>query len=413
MRKKLLVTMSGGTTCVINSTLAGILHASKQSDKIDSVLAGTPGIIGVLNESMTQLPSDQNTLNQLQRTPASGFIGTTRVRPINFDEINRLNKVFAAHNIGYFINIGGNGTIQQSIEISKSIRDDTLMASLPKTVDNDLGDDEFKNVFYTPGFPSCANYWRHKTHIMNQENLGACSHDKVLIAQTFGRKTGFLAGCARLADIDHKMPLIILLPEDQRDVTEVIEHIRIVVNDKGRAIVVLSEGYDIGDIGERYDLSGQVMYGSSATTNTQLLVNKLNNTGIQCRAFIPGPDQRSEIRLASALDIKRAFDIGEFAVNQLLEGNSDFLASISKADDNLNDVSYIPIKFSNCTDYSRTLPKRWIDFGNFDVKEEYANYVVPLIGQDELDFQVGDGRPNFAQTPSVKMIPILKKVFTS
>ena len=47
----LLVTMSGGTTSVINATLAGIVDIARKSNQIDKVYAGCPGMLGVFEEN--------------------------------------------------------------------------------------------------------------------------------------------------------------------------------------------------------------------------------------------------------------------------------------------------------------------------------------------------------------------------
>ena len=69
--------MSGGTTSVINATLAGIVDSAHHSSQIDKVYAGHPGILGVLEENfldLTDIPS-----HILKHTPGSSSIGTTRV----------------------------------------------------------------------------------------------------------------------------------------------------------------------------------------------------------------------------------------------------------------------------------------------------------------------------------------------
>lgn len=389
--------MSGGTTSVINATLAGIITAAQKAGCIDRILAGYHGIKGVLAESLIDLTGlTENDLELLYYTPASGFIGTTRVKPLGEDELTRLADVFAAHDVGYFVNIGGNGTIKQSVSISKRLEAEVSIAAVPKTVDNDLGDAEFEKVLYTPGFPSCAQYWRHKVWIMNQENLGAFSHDQVLITQTFGRKTGFLAGCARLGDIERRIPLIILLPEDQRPLYEVLEYIKNTVIERSRAIVVLAEGYEVGDLGERYDLSGQVMYGTSRTTGVQLLVNHCADNGIQARGFVPGFDQRSDISFVSALDLQRAHGLGKETVERLAAEENNFLASIAARPGRPGDVEFVSVGFDQADDYSRVLRPEWISYGNFDVTDEYVGYVEPLIGREKAPTVGVTEKPAFA-----------------
>lgn len=366
---------------MINATLVGIIDTVRRVGAADRVYAGYPGISGVLDESIadiTDIPADA--LRRLFHTPASGFIGTTRVNILDSHELVRLAAVFEAHGVASFVNIGGNGTVRQSMQISQHLGGGVRVIAAPKTVDNDLGDQAFERMLFTPGFPSCANYWRHKLWIMNQENLGACSHDKVLVAQTFGRKTGFLAGCARLGDRERRLPLILLLPEDQRPLENVLERIEKTVATHGRAIVVMSEGYDVGDIGERYDPTGQVMYGTSRTTAAQLLVNHCADIGIQARAFIPGFDQRSDITFVSASDLDAACSTGVNIVHRLAAGESDFLASIAPGD-KTGRFEYNAIPFSDTSDYSRSMPAKWIAGGDFDVTGAYMNYVEPLIGQ--------------------------------
>jgi ATP-dependent phosphofructokinase / diphosphate-dependent phosphofructokinase len=392
----LLVTMSGGTTSVINATLVGIVETARHSGAMNRVYAGFPGISGILEESIVDLTDiSVSDLRKLYYTPASGLIGTTRVSILNSDELARLGGVFAAHRITHFINIGGNGTVRQSVQIAEYMGTDLSVAAAPKTVDNDLGDAAFEKMLFTPGFPSCANYWRHKVWMMNQENLGACSHDKVLIAQTFGRKTGFLAGCARLADRDRRMPLIILLPEDERPVEGVMAAVESTVASRGRAMVVMSEGYDVGDIGERYDPTGQVMYGTSRTTAAQLLVNLCCDIGIQARAFVPGFDQRSDISFVSAVDLEAAYMTGCNIIERMAAGDRCFLACIGHGEDHM-DLVYGSLQFDKTSNNSRTMPERWVSNGSFDVTDDYVDYVEPLIGDVPVSLPRRGAEPDFA-----------------
>lgn len=372
-KNNILITMSGGTTTVINSTLAGIIETAQKNSAIGKIYAGCPGIIGVLKENIIDL-TDINgyELSKLKRTPGSAFVGTTRVAMLNAWELQKIEEVFGKYNISYFINIGGNGTIKQTKAISAYFQDKIKTAAVPKTVDNDLGDSEFIKVFFTPGFPSCVNYWSKKLQLLNLDNFGACSHDKVLIAQTFGRETGFIAGSARVSDPNRTLPLIILIPEEQQDINAVLGRIERDLRVHNRSLVVLSEGYKIGEIGKAYDPVGQVMYGSSQSTSAQMLVNACMAGGIQARSYIPTVDQRMAIDDILNFDNNIAFQLGVFTVEQLVRGNTDFLSSI--ADTNMVE-SLISIPFDEINDYSRIMPDQWIAKGEFDVKDEYVKYL--------------------------------------
>lgn len=397
-----LITMSGGTTQVINATLVGAIQTVRKRFPQSKIYAGYPGITGLLSDDLIDLTNlSCDDLSRVYRTPASGLIGTTRVKPIGEAEIERMAEVFRARKIKYYLNIGGSGTIKQTMRIGELMGDELIVCALPKTVDNDFGDRNFSDVLFTPGFPSCANYWRHKTHIFNLENLGAFSHDKVLIGQTFGRKTGFLAACARLADRQREFPLVLLLPEDQRPLEDVLGHIEHNLNLRNRCMVIMSEGYDIGECEERLDPSGQVMYSSSENTAAQMLVNASMKAGMSARAFVSGFDQRSDMKYVSTIDLESAFGVAEYAVKAIQAGEDKFFASVCRLEGALNRIGFKTIPFDEIGDYGRTLPKDWIDWGNFDVTDQFVQYAEPLIGIGELAIPNQAYDNYFASAPSI------------
>lgn len=370
--------MSGGTTTVINATLVGVIKSVKASKSIDRLYAGVPGLLGVFDDSLIDLTDlSVSQLERLRYTPSSGFIGATRLKYLDDYDFKRLETIFDKYQIKYFLNIGGNGTIKQTMSISAYFKGSVKVASLPKTVDNDLGDKEFEKVFFTPGYPSCINYWIHKVNMLNQENLGAHSHDRVLIGQTFGRKTGFITAAARMADIDRNLPLILLLPENQRPIAEVLAEIDRKVTSNKRAVVIMSEGYHIDDVGEIRDYSGQVMYGSSKSTAVQLLVNACLEKGIQSRGFNPTVDQRSEMIFTLEHDLTYAESLGKLAVDNLEQGNSEFLASIGSTAD--YEILETIIPYSEIKDFSRIMPDHWLEPNSFDVSDGYIAYARKVL----------------------------------
>lgn len=389
MKVNVMIAMSGGTTTVINSTLAGIIEAAKTSPYVDKIFAGVHGLHGIMENQIINLSdlSDEE-IKKMRRTPASGVIGTSRIKTLSEEEIQKVGRILKEKNVKYFINIGGSGTIKQSIHLSENFQKMQLnvrMISLPKTVDNDFGDKDFKKMFFNPGFPSCAKYWKHKVEIFNQENIGAKQHDQVIIAQTFGRKTGFLAGSTRLADPKRKLPLIILLPEDQRSISEVIEKIKQVVEKNKRAIVIISEGYDIGNLGEVYDFQNQTRYGSSKNTAAQLLTNICIENGLSARACIPGFDQRDEILLSSTKDLDAAYNLGIFCIQNLEKVNYDFLVVIPEPKSESENIEFQCLNLLECKDFTRKMHERWIDYGNFDVTDDYVTYLSSLLDANEIN----------------------------
>ena len=84
---------------------------------------------------------------------------------------------------------------------------------------------------------------------------------------------------ALVAELEHALALLAAQPlGDVR--ASALEKLADQVNDElrrsGRAIVVVSEGFDVGNLGELRDSFGHVAFSSSQTTVCQVVVNYLN-----------------------------------------------------------------------------------------------------------------------------------------
>ena len=94
-------------------------------------------------------------------TPAAGSIGTCRykLKPAQTEDFNRTIDVLKAHDVGYFLYIGGNDSMDTAHKIAALAHErglDLIAVGVPKTIDNDVGDSEFKLVDHTPGYGSTA-----------------------------------------------------------------------------------------------------------------------------------------------------------------------------------------------------------------------------------------------------------------
>jgi len=365
-----LILMSGGTTPVINATLSGIVEAVKKKKK--KVYSGLPGINGVLVNKIVNLTDfSKSKISNMGKTPGSHFIGTTRLKKLTNKEIHKLEENLIKKNIKNIINIGGNGTLKQSIDLSKRLKNFNFI-SCPKTVDNDLGDCSFKKLLFNPGFISCAMIWKFFLEMINIENVGAQSHDKIIVSQTFGRDTGFICGSIRYWDRDNKLPIMLLLPEDIQSFSNIFKYSKKMLKKHGRLMIFLSEGYKVGNIKPKHDKSGQVMYGSSGNTNCQILSNKFMQKGIQSRIFNPTILQRVfKFRniILNKKDILIAKQIGTFAAKMLFKNKRSILVGISDK----NKVISLP--YSACTNYSRKMPSDFIIKNKFNVSKKYLNYL--------------------------------------
>lgn len=369
-----LILMSGGTTPVINSTLSGILKIIKK--RKNKIFVGSPGIKGVLDNNLINLSNISNLkIKKIGDAPGSHFFGTSRVNKLNNLELKKFKTILYKRKITNIINIGGNGTLQQSINLASKLPELNFV-SCPKTVDNDLGDKMFNKMLFNPGFISSVYIWKFFLEMINIENLGACSHDKIIISQTFGRDTGFICGSIRYWDRKNKLPIMLLLPEDKKNFSYIFSYAKKILKKKGRLMIFISEGYKIGNIKPTKDASGQIMYGSSGSTNCQLLSNKFNKNGIQSRIFNPTILQRVfkfRDQNVSKKDMKIAEKIGVVAVKALLSKKKSLLVGLNKN----HKIDLIEYKY--CKKFTRKMPNNFIHKNKFDVSKKYLKYLDKVL----------------------------------
>ncbi len=253
--KNLVVAQSGGPSPVINSTLRGILETARELPEIGTVYAARHGIEGVLKEELLDLSAQSpEEVALLRYTPAAGSIGTCRykLKAAQDEDFTRVIDVLRAHDVGYFIYIGGNDSMDTAHRIASLAQErglDLVGIGGPKTIDNDVGDSEFRLIDHTPGYGSTAKYWMHAVQYANEENRGSCPADPVLVLQAMGRKIGFIPAAARLADPQRQMPLQIYLAESPCTLAQLADNVNDQLRRDGRCLVVISEGFDVGELG--------------------------------------------------------------------------------------------------------------------------------------------------------------------
>ena len=158
-----------------------------------------------------------------------------------------------------------------------------------------------------------------------------CPSECVSVFQAMGRKAGFIPAAARLADPDRELPIQLYLTEAHHNLESLAENVNKKLHEAGRCIVVVSEGFDCGSLGEARDGFGHIEYGASRTTVAQVVTNYLNDVGLSVRGTatgqVPGVIQRSVSMSASRIDIEEAHSVGRKAVSIAIEeGGTTLLA---------------------------------------------------------------------------------------
>jgi 6-phosphofructokinase 1 len=403
-----VVAMSGGPTPVINNSLRGIVEACADfPQRFHTVYGALHGIEGMLLERLLDLtaqPAQEMAL--LRTTPAAGAIGTCRYKlhSSQQEDFERVIEVFRAHDVGSFFYIGGNDSMDTAHKVAALAAERGLelhAVGVAKTIDNDVGDRDFELVDHTPGYGSVARYWAHLVQNADEENRGSSPSDPVLVLQAMGRKIGFVPAAARLADPEREMPLQIYLPEAGLSLGELTDLVNDQLRRSGRCLVVVSEGLDVGDLGDSKDAFGHTQFSSSALTAQQVVVAHLNRSGIAARGSargqVPGTDQRSAMISASTVDLEEAYKVGRNAVAIAVEDGGGFMSTIQRRPGDIYSVDYGKVPLETVANSEREFPARWIAASRIDVTDEFVRYAAPLIGDDWVSVPLVGGRQRFAR----------------
>jgi len=289
-------------------------------------------------------------------------------------------------------------------KISRIARDkglDLVATGVPKTIDNDIGDSAFKLIDHTPGYGSVARYWACLIQNANEENAGSSPSDPVLVIQMMGRKIGFITAAARLADPQRQFPLQIYMPESGLTLEQLADNVNDELKRRGRCIVALSEGFDVGDIGAAQDAFGHVEFGASAMTAQQVVVSYLNDKGLSTRGWargqVSGTDQRSTSAFASTVDLDEAYQVGWHAVDIACKAGNGWMSTILRALSPKYAVRFDKVPLEQVANSERIFPQEWLSPNKIDVTDEFLHYAQPLIGANWVKIPLEKGVQRFAR----------------
>jgi 6-phosphofructokinase len=408
MKRNAIVAQSGGPSPVINASLLGVVEGCRDfPDHIGRVYAAWHGVEGILLEELIDM-ADQEPLELalLRTTTSAGAVGTCRYKLTGqqAEDFQRIVDVMQAHEAGYFFYIGGNDSMDTAHKVSRLAGErgvDLAATGVPKTIDNDVGDPDFKLIDHTPGYGSAARYWSYIVQNVNEENRGISVSESVSVLQAMGRKSGWIPAASRLADPQREMPLQMYFAEGGHTLDSLGDNVNEELQRSGRCIVVVSEGFDVGGLGEMHDGFGHIEYGASRNTVAQAVVNYLNKVGLQSRGYatgqVPGVLQRSTSIYASTVDIEEAYRLGRKAVEVGVTEGGGWMATILRESDSPYRVRYDKVPLDRVAASARQLPPGWISADGLDVTDAFIRYAGPLIGDRWPEIPIENGLQRFAR----------------
>ncbi|ETP71980.1 6-phosphofructokinase [Lachnospiraceae bacterium JC7] len=405
MNKNLLVAQSGGPTAAINATLAGIIEEALKSSTVEKVYGAKYGIQGVLQENFIELSSIKNIndiLETLSVTPAAA-LGSCRYKlqdpAKDPSEFQSIIDIFRKNEIGYFIYIGGNDSMDTVWKLSEYIKehniDDIVVIGAPKTIDNDL-----YGIDHCPGFGSAAKYIATSISELERE-LEVYDTPYVIVVEMMGRNAGWLTAAAALAEGNNSnVPYLIYLEEHPFDLNNFISDVRGELSICNNLIVAISEGIrdksgkmicDYADRDQSKDAFGHTI----ATGAGRVLENAIrSNIGCKVRYIELNLLQRCAGHLLSETDIRESLELGRNAVRLALNGENGVMSTLTRLPGEKYEVSYGAADISQIADREKKVPVEWINEEGNGVKEEMIRYLTPLV-QGELSCKYENGIPKY------------------
>jgi 6-phosphofructokinase 1 len=324
MAQTIVIAQGGGPTAVINQTMAGAVIEARRRDAGTRILGALHGVRGVRDGNfvnLSALPEDE--LMRIARTP-SAALGSTRDKP----DAAYCEKVLAGLkkvDASAFIYIGGNDTAGTQAILSEASGGSIACVHAPKTIDNDLVEND-----HTPGFISAGQFVAAS---FLSVDLDFRALPGIYVGIVMGRHAGFLTAAASAWRLDEDSgPHLTYVPERPFERERFVDDIRGVMARHGRCIVAMSEGVSTPDghslvetlvppeMLERDDHGNVRLSGTDlAQAIERILADDL--AGVRARVDTLGYLPRGAISMISEVDQKEAFEAGAFAVRATENGS--------------------------------------------------------------------------------------------
>ncbi len=373
---------SGGPTCAINASLAGIFREALKIPEIDAVFGSINGIEGIIRDHLIDLKGLIRTgddLNLLCQTPST-VLGSCRYKLPDWHDDDRVYRqiveTIRRRKIDAFFYIGGNDsmdTVQKLSAYFQANGVDTRVIGIPKTIDNDLCITD-----HTPGFGSAAKY----VAVTMQEIIrdsSVYSIPSVTIVEIMGRHAGWLtASSAVLHAIGDPAPHLIYVPEAHFSEERFLRDLAQEMAKHKAVIAAVSEGVEIpaevqsgvtDNFGHRY-LSGIGKY-------LELLVRE--QFGCKVRSIELNVMQRCSSHICSQTDIDEALQIGAAGVRCAMHGETGRVMVFRRIHDAPYTVVTEPADAALIANREKFLPREFLTPAGNNISDAAIPYFLPLI----------------------------------
>lgn len=387
-QRNLLYAQSGGMTAVINATAAAVIARAREYSEIGRVFAAHDGILGVIAEDLLDTAGlGEHELESLALTPGGAFGSCRFDLPALEDAAfyDRLFAVLAAHEVGYFLYNGGNGSMDAVLKIDAAAKTrgyPLVCVGVPKTVDNDLVATDC-----SPGFGSAARYLATS---MWEAGLDVASmysrKGRVFVFEVMGRNAGWLAAATALAAREAEAPPhLILFPERSFEREPFLHAVREWVERIGFCAITVAEGVRDPEgrpLAEQTldKASPYVQLGGAGGWIAQLISREL---GYKHHYAVPDYLQRSAGHCVAGVDRAQAEAVGRAAVDLAVAGRACVMPAIRRLGDAPYRWDVEAAGLEQVANLEKRLPDEFIREDGMGVTEACLRYLRPLIGGAE------------------------------
>lgn len=369
---------------MINASAYGVIRECKKHPEIERIYASEHGILGLIEGRLFDITGDMEGEEFLLSTPSMIF-GSCRYEIDEYDrsqkDYRRILKTLKSLDIRYIFINGGNGSVRAGLRLGRFLLAEQYNSSLiviPKTVDNDIS-----CIDHAPGFPSAA---RHVAITVSELARDMMTYDTELImfTEVMGRNTGFLAAASMAACKIDLGPDLIYVPEAVFEQGKFLRDIRRVLKKKGKCFAVVAEGVKTWD-GRFLFEDMSVNRGMDMQKNMGGITPYLNrllreNFDCKIRGIDLGLMQRCGAHDASDTDRKEARELGRRAVKAAVRGESMKMVTLSRVHARTYKAVYGLVDLEEVAKKDKCLPMFYINEEKDYIKEDFFDYILPLIG---------------------------------
>jgi len=316
------------------------------------------------------------------------------------DGVEKANSVLKEFKIDGLIIIGGDDTLSNTYYISE-----IPCVLISKTIDNDVGyisdfsefDPACMKNYFTLGYPSAISKIISYASLEEGIRTTAFSHERIIILESMGMDTGWLALSSGLVDPD-----FIIIPEFPVDYNDLCSKIVDRYTSQRHVVIVISEGAKLkgeGYISADYketDNFGHPRFGGNSYILRDMLKNDLSKYFNTRNTNAVNPSYLYRSGKPDNLDFTVAQQMGKMAVDILLGEVTEPVLLATNCVDGKVSIELLPLSNFPKTDEGR-FTKRFVNsnFYNPDTYQITSNgkkYLYPIVNSGFKKNQISNNR---------------------